>query len=182
MTIITKKNKNVDASLKLLDFLASDEGFKLVHYGIEGVHYDMVDGKPVAKKEFFDKFDADTTGKAKKNEGFGIGFESMSGLDRTVTPRRRYLGRPRPHRGDGERAQNFPSERHQGHLRLQRGRHAGEIAAIGIAQAFHGPDYDVWQEAIFTKSDDAALKVINDLREQMNKTGYPKRSSTSTRT
>ncbi|WP_258168488.1 hypothetical protein [Paenibacillus sp. AR247] len=31
---------------------------------------------------------------------------------------------------------------------------------------------DVWKQAIFAKSDDAALKVINDLREQIKNTGY----------
>jgi putative aldouronate transport system substrate-binding protein len=31
---------------------------------------------------------------------------------------------------------------------------------------------DAWKEAIFAKSDEAALKVLNDLRNQMEKTGY----------
>lgn len=172
VTIITKKNKNVDASLKLLDFLASDEGFKLVHYGIEGVHYDMVDGKPVAKKEFFDKFNADTTGKAKKNEGFGIGFESMSGLDRTVT-----LGgdiwadQDRIAAMDNARKILRPNG-----IKVISAYAAGDVLAKSPQYESLKPSMDqittVWQQAIFTKSDAAALKVINELREQMNKTGY----------
>jgi putative aldouronate transport system substrate-binding protein len=35
-----------------------------------------------------------------------------------------------------------------------------------------GKTGDAWREAIFTKSDEAALKVLNDLRNQMLKTGY----------
>jgi len=38
-TFITKKNKNPEASIKLLQFLASDEGKKLTMFGIEGEHW-----------------------------------------------------------------------------------------------------------------------------------------------
>jgi len=38
-TFITKKNKNPEASIKFLQFLASDEGKKLTMWGIEGEHW-----------------------------------------------------------------------------------------------------------------------------------------------
>ena len=41
--VITIDCTNVDAALKLLGFLASDDGLKLVHYGIEGVDCNRVD-------------------------------------------------------------------------------------------------------------------------------------------
>jgi putative aldouronate transport system substrate-binding protein len=31
---------------------------------------------------------------------------------------------------------------------------------------------DAWKEAVYAKSDEAALKILNELREQMKKTGY----------
>ncbi|WP_274653179.1 extracellular solute-binding protein [Paenibacillus humicola] len=172
VTAITKACKNVDAALKLLDFLASDEGFKLVHYGIEGVHYDMVNGKPVAKKEFFDKFATDTTGKAKKNEGFGIGFESMTGQDRTNS-----LG------GDIWADQDRIAA-------MENARKILRPNGIKVISAYNPGDViskspewdslkpsmdqisDVWQQAIFAKSDADALKILNALRDQMKKTGY----------
>ncbi|MFD2877114.1 hypothetical protein ACFTAO_15750 [Paenibacillus rhizoplanae] len=38
-TFITKKNKNAEASIKLLQYLASDEGRKLTMFGVEGEHW-----------------------------------------------------------------------------------------------------------------------------------------------
>jgi putative aldouronate transport system substrate-binding protein len=174
VTAITKKAKNVDAALRLLDYLASDEGSLLVRYGIEGTHWEKVNGKPVAKKEWFDKFTADTSQKLKKNEGISIGFESMSGLDRLNS-----VGG-----GDiwADQARVASMEKARKILRPN---------GITVISAYKAEDViskspqwetlkpsidrigDVWKAAIFTKSDEAALKVINDLRGQMNKTGYP---------
>lgn len=44
---ISASNPDPVASIKLMDFLYSDEGRLLTNFGIEGVHYNMVDGKPV---------------------------------------------------------------------------------------------------------------------------------------
>ncbi|QGG56726.1 extracellular solute-binding protein [Paenibacillus sp. B01] len=173
VTVITKACKNVDAALKLLEFLASEEGFKLVRYGIEGTHYDMVDGKPVAKAEFFDKFAADTTGKAKKNEGFATGFEDMTGQDRTNT-----LGGDIW--ADQERIAKMESAR-----KILRPNGISVISAYNAADVMaKSPQWeelkpsmdkigDVWKEAVFAKSDEAALDIIGALREQIKKTGYP---------
>ncbi|CDN46106.1 hypothetical protein BN871_KO_00100, partial [Paenibacillus sp. P22] len=173
VTVITKACKNVDAALKLLDFLASDEGFKLVRYGVEGVHYDMVDGKPVAKQEFFDKFASDTTGKAKKNEGFSIGYEDMTGQDRLNS-----LGgdiwadQDRIAKMDNARKILRPNG-----ISVISAYNPGDVMAKSPQWEALKPSMDkigdVWKEAIFAKSDDAALKVIGALRDQMNKTGYP---------
>ncbi|MGO4275439.1 extracellular solute-binding protein, partial [Paenibacillus sp. TAF58] len=42
---ITKTNKNPERTMKLIDFLASEEGQYLLMWGIEGVHWDTKDGK-----------------------------------------------------------------------------------------------------------------------------------------
>ncbi|MDQ6419076.1 extracellular solute-binding protein [Paenibacillus sp. LHD-117] len=173
VTVIPKKSKNVDAALRLLDYLASDEGFLLVRYGVQGVHWDMEGGKPVAKQEWFDKFSADTTGKMKKNEGISIGFESLSGQDRINSV------------GGGDIWAD--------QTRLDAMAKAREILrpnGVSVVSAFNPGDVimkapqwegmkpamdkrgDVWKQAVFAKSDEAALKIINDLRGQLNKTGY----------
>lgn len=43
--------KNPELAMKFIDFIASNEGNVLLNWGIEGVHYDVVDGKRVWKEE-----------------------------------------------------------------------------------------------------------------------------------
>jgi len=38
--------------MKYIDYFYSEEGDRLLNYGIEGKHYDLIDGKPVIKDEF----------------------------------------------------------------------------------------------------------------------------------
>ncbi|NIK80250.1 putative aldouronate transport system substrate-binding protein [Paenibacillus castaneae] len=173
VTVIPKKSKNVDAALRLLDYLASDEGFLLVRYGVQGVHWDMENGKPVAKKEWFDKFTEDTTGKLRKNEGISIGLESMSGQDRINSVGGGDIW------ADQERLAAMDNAR-----KILRPNGISVISAYNAGDVIMKSDKwetlkpsmdkigDVWKVAIFAKSDEAALKVINDLRGQMNKTGY----------
>lgn len=42
----------LEECLKFLDWSYSEEGERLWNYGIEGVHYDMVDGAPVIREQF----------------------------------------------------------------------------------------------------------------------------------
>lgn len=51
VTLISKNCKNPEKAISLLTYLMSDEGQKLLYLGVEGVTYDMVDGKPVVKEE-----------------------------------------------------------------------------------------------------------------------------------
>ncbi|GGD81532.1 extracellular solute-binding protein [Paenibacillus nasutitermitis] len=173
VTVITKATKNVDAALKLLDYLASDEGFLLVRYGVKGVHWDEVDGKPVAKQEWFDKFTADTTGKMKKNEGIGIGFEALTGMDRinSVGGGDIWADQDRLAAVDNARKILRPNG-----ISVISAFNPGDVMTKspqyeGLKPAFDQIS-DVWKEAIFAKTDDGALKSINALREQLKKSGY----------
>lgn len=173
VTVITKKCKDVDAALRLLDYMASDEGFLLARYGLEGVHWERVDGKPQAKPEWFDKFTADTTGKVRKNQGIGTGLESLTGQDRINS-----LGAGDIW-ADQDRLAAMDSAR-----KILRPNGISIISAFSPGDIITGaPTWeslkpsldktnDAWKEAIFTKSDEAALKIINDLRAQIRKTGY----------
>ncbi|GGA30348.1 ABC transporter substrate-binding protein [Paenibacillus physcomitrellae] len=53
---ITKTNKDPVRTIKLLDFLASEEGQYLLMWGIEGKDWDMKDGKHVPRQETLDAF------------------------------------------------------------------------------------------------------------------------------
>ncbi len=51
---VSLNNKHVDETLKLFDYLYSDEGKILLNFGIEDVTFDWIDGYPTYKKEFTD--------------------------------------------------------------------------------------------------------------------------------
>jgi putative aldouronate transport system substrate-binding protein len=44
---ISVANKHPKETIKYLDFLFTNEGSKLMNYGIEGIHYNIIGGKPV---------------------------------------------------------------------------------------------------------------------------------------
>ncbi|SHH88552.1 extracellular solute-binding protein [Clostridium grantii] len=48
---ITSSNEHQVETIKYFDFWFSEEGRRLMNFGIEGVQYDMVDGKPIFKDE-----------------------------------------------------------------------------------------------------------------------------------
>ncbi|WP_336780019.1 extracellular solute-binding protein [Paenibacillus illinoisensis] len=175
VTVITKSCQGacVDAALKFLDYMASDEGFMLARYGVQGVHWDMKDGKPVANQEWFEQFAADQSGKVRKSVGIGIGLESLTGLDRINS----YAG------GDIWADQD----------RLDAMDHARKILRPNGTQVItaynpgdvitKAPEWemlkpsmdrmgDAWKEAVFAKSDEDALSIINELRDQLKNTGY----------
>ncbi|MFB9278250.1 ABC transporter substrate-binding protein [Cohnella cellulosilytica] len=53
---ISKTNKDPVRTIKFLDFLASEEGQYLMMWGLEGEHWDTVDGKHVPRQEVLDAF------------------------------------------------------------------------------------------------------------------------------
>lgn len=63
-----------DAVLRFIDFCNSTEGKLLANYGIEGLHFNMVDGQPAMDKEWKAKFDADSTVRRDQGIGYLTGF------------------------------------------------------------------------------------------------------------
>ncbi|MFD1956665.1 ABC transporter substrate-binding protein [Paenibacillus thailandensis] len=86
---ITKDAKNPERIIQFLDYLASDEGQVLVNWGIEGVHYDMVDGKRVMKPEV-QKLKATDGNTFKKTTGIGNYFLSARYGDGVKDPSGNY--------------------------------------------------------------------------------------------
>ncbi|WP_020618078.1 extracellular solute-binding protein [Paenibacillus daejeonensis] len=71
---ISKSSKNPEKAMEFLNYLYSYEGARSMYSGIEGEHWEMVDGKPVLKDETF----------ALKTEG-GAAWESTGiALDRNL--------------------------------------------------------------------------------------------------
>ncbi len=52
VTLISKNCKEPEKAIRFLEYLMSEEGQKILSAGIEGVTYDMVDGKAVLKEDF----------------------------------------------------------------------------------------------------------------------------------
>lgn len=46
---ISSMNEHPEETMKYFDFWWSEEGRRLVNFGVEGVHYEMIDGKPIFK-------------------------------------------------------------------------------------------------------------------------------------
>ncbi|MFP4976984.1 hypothetical protein ACE6ED_16380 [Paenibacillus sp. CN-4] len=54
--IITDKCKNPEAAMKLLNYLATEEGNFLAMNGPEGIQWEMADGKPALKQAYLDRW------------------------------------------------------------------------------------------------------------------------------
>jgi putative aldouronate transport system substrate-binding protein len=63
---ISRSNKDPVRAIKFLDFLASEEGQYLMMWGIEGVHWDMKDGKHTPRPEVLEGFKKDWAGYSKQ--------------------------------------------------------------------------------------------------------------------
>jgi putative aldouronate transport system substrate-binding protein len=167
INIITKKSKNPDAAARLLDFLYSDEGNLLANYGVEGIHYDLVDGKPVAKAEWVEK--AKTDNKAFINEGFTGAFGALSGPDRSVS---KWGGKY----GHGSDPVNAAAAEMAKIMRKN-----GLEIVQGINPAVYAKSLPEWEkvkpivdqlegtmrQAYYAKTDEEALALINAARKQL---------------
>lgn len=67
---ITRDCKDPVAAIKMLDYLASEEGQVLVNWGIEGKHYNYIDGKRVIPKNILDQ-KINNNNKFKRETGIG---------------------------------------------------------------------------------------------------------------
>ncbi|GAF08859.1 polysaccharide ABC transporter substrate-binding protein [Paenibacillus pini JCM 16418] len=75
---ITKNAKHPERIIQYLDYLFTDEGQKLISWGIEGQHYDVVEGKRVRKEEVNNQIKGDpdyliNEGLASSNSMFSFG-------------------------------------------------------------------------------------------------------------
>lgn len=59
VTFISKNCEHPDSAIKLFSYLMSDEGQLTTFLGVEGVTYDMVDGKPVVREEVSELLNSD---------------------------------------------------------------------------------------------------------------------------
>lgn len=51
LTLISKNCKYPERAIAFMDYMMSEHGQMLIYLGVEGVTYDIVDGKPVLKED-----------------------------------------------------------------------------------------------------------------------------------
>lgn len=59
VTMISKNCKNPERAIAFMDYLMSEHGQMVTYLGVEGVTYDMVDGKPVLREDVKELLDTD---------------------------------------------------------------------------------------------------------------------------
>ena len=59
ITMVSKNCKNPGRAIELIDYMISEEGQKMVFLGVEGVTYDVVDGKEIVKPEVLELLNKD---------------------------------------------------------------------------------------------------------------------------
>jgi putative aldouronate transport system substrate-binding protein len=167
---IPHTSKNADAAARVLNFLFSDEGALLANYGIEGVHYDMVDGIPSMKEEWLIKQqeDPDTL----RNEGIGI-YGGLTGPSRTFS----LFGGELGHQYDPKFeliAEYTKIIRPEG-IELAEGYDPGIFARTHEKWEQIKPITDgltdIIKQAYYATSDKEAMNIINSTREQLKKAG-----------
>ena len=61
ITMVSKNCRQPDRAIEFIDYMLSEEGQKMVYIGIEGVTYDVVDGKEVVRSDVQQLLDTDRT-------------------------------------------------------------------------------------------------------------------------
>ena len=59
ITMVSKNCKNPDKAIQLIDYMISEEGQKLVYLGVEGLTYDVTEGKEIVKPEVLELLNKD---------------------------------------------------------------------------------------------------------------------------
>lgn len=157
---------NPEAAIKLIDFLNSEEGKLLAYYGIEGVHYDMVDGLPTMKQEWIDKNKTDA--QLLRNEGISSVYTWFMSLDMRMS----------------EWGETTPGERGNVDEKYEKAKELSPISfADGYRVNYFGNEYteiesirgitnwetrrDALESAYFADTDEAALEVLESYRKQL---------------
>ncbi len=89
---------NPEEVFKLMDYLASREGQMLMLYGVEGVSYDLADGKPVLKPEVAKMIADGDTATLRNLHGASFDGSGVYGLEYLLTDiqNETYFGEARP--------------------------------------------------------------------------------------
>jgi len=167
---ITKNCEHPEAAIRLIDYIGSIEGQKLVYYGLEGVHYEMVDKKPRMKDEWLDKWNENP--QILRNEGIQSIYTWIVSRDCRMSE----FGESEP--GGSKNADEiYELAKKKSPIKLVSGYRISyfkneypEIEKIESV-ANYQTQRDVIEKAYFAETDEEALKVLEDYRKQLKKSG-----------
>jgi ABC-type sugar transport system, periplasmic component len=168
--LLTKTCKNPAAAVRFLNYLNSDEGQLYAYYGIEGIHYTMVDGKPRMTKEWLAKWKSNP--QQLYNLGIRSTFMDMICLDQRMSA----YGEVNPGDADNkdpyyEMAKEFNQKQFIEGYRINY--LFDKYSDIDKIRPLMDYNYyrDVIEKAYFADSDEEALKIINENRAILKQQG-----------
>lgn len=167
---LPKTCKDPVAAIKVLDYINSAEGQILIHYGIEGEHYDMVDGKPRMKQDWVDKYNKDP--KSLQDLGIRTTFMDMVCLDQRLSA----YGELQP----GEA--NVPDQWYEQAKSVRKIEFKKGYTINDVTKNYPNLEdinslldwnlyRDTTERAYFAESDEEALKILEDFRKQLKSGG-----------
>lgn len=171
---ISAQTKNPDAVFKFLDYVNSDEGLLLGYFGIEGTHYTMNNGRPTKTADYKAKCEADS----KYGVNQGLGFISsyfvgaFSAGVKWPEPESEWTENTKIQRTYAAKVPVVIIDKvNAGYLSLDWPKLADYKKAV--AQI----DYDSeLKKAYFAKTDEEALKLLNDVRGKLEAAGIQERA------
>lgn len=177
---ISAEAENPEEIFKFIDFLSTEEGQLLCEYGVEGVSYNMVDGKPVLTDEVMEKLNAGDTDWLINNVGSSFGGAANYFFEFVLTNMNNIdnFGESRPGSKSSttfarsvQIATDYPRE-----LKLVKGLKAtAYLTSPGLEQVKTQMDllkYDeVLTQAFFAKTDEEVKNIIETFRAQLKSAG-----------
>ena len=166
--------------LAFFDFLSTYEGQLLGAYGVEGVSYEMVDGKPVIKEEVKAHLDAGDTAWLSDNIGASFGVQGYYFFYYAVTDLQpmAYFGENRPGSGSSttysraiELATKYPRE-----IKRVKGLTAESFLALeqfaDLKMQLSLLDYnEMFVQACFAETEEQVRNIVETYRAQLKSAG-----------
>lgn len=178
---IPATTKNPEEIVKLMDYLSTYEGQLLCLYGVEGVSYDMVDGKPVLKEEVLTAM-RNGDQKTLLNK-YGAAFDNSAhyGMAYLLTDlqNKEYFGEVRPGANSGsmftravELATKYPRE-YRRVTGLDASAYLTELEDVNTAMSLL--DYnEMFVQAVFATDWAKVESIVEGFRAQLKAAGIEK--------
>ena len=177
---ISAEAEKPEEIFKLFDYLCTEEGQLLCEYGVEGVSYNMVDGKPVLTDEVQQHVDAGDSDWLINNVGAGFGGQGCVFFDFMLTDldNEARFGESRPGAGSGdtyttavEIAKAYPpTYRLVKGLKASAFLNASEMADVK-AQMSQLNYKETLVQAAYADSEAEAKKILDSFKKQLEAAG-----------
>ncbi|MBR1440221.1 MAG: ABC transporter substrate-binding protein, partial [Lachnospiraceae bacterium] len=177
---ISSEAEHPEEIFKLFDYLATEEGQLLCQYGVEGLSYNMVDGKPVLTEEVQEHLNAGDTDWLINNVGAGFGGKAVVFFDFILTDldNEARFGEALPGASAAPSFENAVAigKEYPVTYRLVKGLNATAYmsteAMAEIKDGLSSLDYnDTLEQAMLADTDEEAKKILDDFKDRMQAAG-----------